>query len=127
MSENYDLQPRIPLGVLVNRRMESERLRVTWRWSEWWKGLDMRVIEMREEAFGSWTWFGRGRKNKKMRERRIGVVPELFLVLELAGGNSGEWIRRQRRQRTCCCCRSCSGEQIAEEALVEGNDERQLG
>ena len=53
MSENYDLQPRILLEVLVNRRMESERLRVTWRWSEWWKGLDMRVIEMREEGFGS--------------------------------------------------------------------------
>ena len=56
-----------------------------------------------------------------MRERRIGVVPELFLVLESAGWNSGEWTRRQRRQRTCCCCKSCSEEQIGKE---EENDEK---
>ena len=58
-----------------------------------------------------------------MRERRIGVVPELFLVLESAGWNSGEWTRRQRRQRTCCCCKSCSEEQIGKEAWEE-NDEK---
>ena len=56
-----------------------------------------------------------------MRERRIGVVPELFLVLELAGWNSGEWTRKQRRRRTCCCCKFCSKEQIGKE---EENDEK---
>ena len=58
-----------------------------------------------------------------MRERRIGVVPELFLVLELAGWNSGEWTRKQRRQRMCCCCKSCSEEQIGKE-VSEENDEK---